>query len=120
MFFIILITLMTTIPSVHADCIGCVTEHTEHFENGATQQAYIKKCRAKQKDIEDEYCPGCGCPRKSHSIHRHPYKWHNGSKLPEHALNTADCTPGKKTTIQEPLHHLFSALNNQSIARKKQ
>lgn len=96
MYFIIAFSLLTLMSStINADCLGCIKEHTEYFENGAKQQCYIKKCLAKQKDLDDETCPKCNCLRNQHSVHRHPYKWHNGKKLPEHNLGTITRTPQK-------------------------
>ena len=88
--------------TIAADCLGCVKEHTEYFENGAKQQCYIKKCLAKQKDIDDAVCPGCHCAREQHSVHRHPYKWHNGKKLAEHII---DLGSTKKTDSATSASH---------------
>jgi hypothetical protein len=101
MYFIIIFNVLMFIPcTTKADCLGCVKEHTEYFETGAKQQCYLKKCLAKQKDINSETCPKCNCSRDQHSIHRHPYKWYNGKKLPEHNLGTITRTPQEQTNTQ--------------------
>lgn len=103
MYFIIAFIILALTPDqISADCLGCVKEHTEYFENGAKQQCYIKKCLAKQKDIDDEVCPGCHCAREQHSVHRHPYKWHNGKKLAEHII---DLGSTKKTDSATSASH---------------
>ncbi len=120
--YLIFISLAFTSAQTQAECLGCVTPYVEHYPNGAVQESYIKKCLAKQKDIEGKNCEFCHCLKTSHSINRHPYKVHNKKKLIERPIETLTPrqTPTntlrqkrKKATVSQlsPLKSLLSAQN---------
>jgi len=75
--------------SLLADCLGCLKTHVEYHPSGEHQEVYIKKCIAKQKDIEGHRCEFCHCLRSDHSIHRHQYKMHENRKLKTQPLDLA-------------------------------
>jgi len=85
---IILITLLFMHPrTATADCLGCMTTYEGASSSAGPSyfRAYVKKCRAKQTDIQGELC-SCGCKREEHTLHRHEYKYHEGKKLAEQPL----------------------------------
>jgi len=83
-----LITIFIT-PTLMADCLTCTHVQTEHGPNGESRDIYTKKCLAKQKDIENDTCEYCHCPKQNHSINRHPYKFYNGKKIAIQSLEEA-------------------------------
>lgn len=87
-FIIVMLSLFVLYPqTATADCLGCmITYDAPPAPAGpAYFRAYVKKCRAKQADIEGEQC-SCGCKREDHTLHRHEYKYHEGKKLTEEPL----------------------------------
>lgn len=117
----VIITLLTLATGpLKADCIGCVKVHVEHYPNGKTIETRIKHCTAKQKYIEDEFCPFCKCPRASHSLHKHPYKIYteNGqikkaSELPiQTLLPELGNQQEERDALKNLLHHANTLQNS--------
>ncbi len=96
--YLIFLALTISPSLLSPECIGCMTPCVDTINteliggtapsNISTAEIYIKKCRAKQKHIEGDTCDFCKCPKTAHSVHKHPYKIHNGKKVSELPIET--------------------------------